>query len=347
MAFTGANMQQDIRRDTPWRVLFNTEEQMEIVKERSVKEEQVNQHATAIRAHTAVLLTNIFFAGNYSLVKFISPAYIGPYGLNVLRVVISLLCFWTVWAFGKTNAGIQHKDWGRFILCAITGVAINQMLFIKGLTLTSTIHAALLILVTPIVVTLFALWVLKERFTIFKALGLSLGIGGAVFLILQRESGQHASNYLLGDILIVINAVAYSIYFILVKPLMQRYSPLHVTRWVFTIGLFMLLPFGWHQTAAIEWRTFQWPQLAALFYISVCGTFLAYFLTAYGLQKLGASVTGAYIYTQPVFAVVIAMLFLNEEMTWQKVLAALLIFTGVYFVNLKRGENQDEKSRTP
>lgn len=296
------------------------------------------ENSTAVKAHVTVLLTNVFFAGNYSLVKSISPTYIGPYGLNVLRVAISLLCFWAVWAFGKTDAGIRRKDWGRFVLCALVGVAINQMLFIKGLTLTSTIHAALLILVTPIMVTLFALWVLKERFTIFKAAGLSLGIGGAVFLILQRESGQHATDYLFGDILIVINAIAYSIYFILVKPLMQHYTPLHVTRWVFTIGLFMLLPFGWQQTAAIEWSTFHWQQWTALFYISVCGTFLAYFFTAYGLQKLGASVTGAYIYTQPVFAVVIAVLFLAEEMTWQKILAAVLIFTGVYLVNLKRKE---------
>lgn len=325
-----------IRRDTPQRVLSNIQGQMEIVKERSVGATLEKEKSSATRAHMAVLLTNLFFAGNYSLVKSISPSYIGPYGLNVLRVAISLLCFWSLWAFGKTGAGIQRKHWGRFFWCAVTGVAINQMLFIKGLTLTSTIHAALLILVTPIVVTIFALWVLKERFTFSKALGLSLGIGGAVFLILQRESGQHATNYLLGDLLIVINAISYSVYFILVKPLMQHYSTLHVIRWIFTIGFFMLLPFGWQQTAAIEWNSFQWPQWTALFYVSVCGTFLAYYFNAFGIQKLGASVTGAYIYTQPVFAVVIAMLFLTEEMTWQKILAGMLIFTGVYFVNLKR-----------
>ncbi|HEU4903285.1 MAG TPA: DMT family transporter, partial [Flavisolibacter sp.] len=194
----------------------------------------------------------------------------------------------------------------------------------------------LLILVTPIVVTLFALWILKERFTLAKALGLALGIGGATFLILQREASQHATNYLLGDLLIVINAIAYSIYFILVKPLMKEYSTLHVTRWVFTLGFLMLLPFGWNQTAAIEWSAFGWQQVIALLYVSVLGTFLAYFFNAYGLRKLGASVTGAYIYTQPVFAVLIAILFLNEHITWQKVLAALLIFTGVFLVNLKK-----------
>lgn len=287
------------------------------------------------RAHIAVLFTNLFFAGNYSLVKLISPKPIGPFAINLARVAISLLLFWVVWAFGKTAAGVERKDWGRFLLCAITGIAINQMLFIKGLTLTSTVHAALLTLVTPIVVMLFALWVLKERFTLYKAAGLSLGIGGAVFLILQREAGSHANNYLLGDVLIIINAISYSVYFILVKPLMERYSALHVIRWIFTIGFFLLLPFCWQETAAIPWDSISWKQVAALLYVGTAGTFLAYYFNVYGIAKLGASITGSYIYTQPVFAVGIAIFALDETVTWQKLVAAVLIFAGVFLVNLK------------
>lgn len=289
-----------------------------------------------LRAHTAVILTNVFFAVNYSMVKLISPSLIGPFALNVVRVGISLVLFWVVWLFGKTAAGIDKKDWPRFLWCALTGVVINQLLFVKGLTLTSTIHAALLILVTPIVVTLFAFWILKERFTVYKALGLALGIGGATFLILQREGGQHATNYLLGDVLIIINAISYSVYFILVKPLMERYSPLHVIRWVFTIGFFGILPVGWQQTADVSWQAFGWQHLAALFSVCVLGTFLAYYFNIYGIQKLGASITGTYIYTQPVFAVAIAIIFLDEALTWQKIVSALLIFAGVYLVSKKK-----------
>ena len=207
------------------------------------------------------------------------------------------------------------------------------MLFIKGLTMTSIVHAALLTLVTPIVVMLFAIWVLKERFTLYKAAGLSLGISGAVFLILQREGGQHASNYLLGDVFIIINAISYALYFNLVKPLMERYSPLHVIRWVFTLGLFMMLPFCWGQTAEIEWSNLSWVQLLILFYVAAAGTFLAYYFNIYGIAKLGASVTGSYIYTQPVFAVAIAVVAFSETVTWQKLLSALLIFGGVFLVN--------------
>lgn len=291
------------------------------------------------KGHLAVLLTNLFFAVNYSVIKLISPQPIGPYALNVLRVVISLIFFWGIWLMSDTPAGFQKKDWGRFVLCGLTGIALNQMLFIKGLTLTSTIHASLLILITPVMVTAFALWVLKERFTIYKAFGLALGIGGATFLILQRSSSS-VDESVLGDILILANAVFYSIYFIIVKPLTKLYSPLHVIRWVFTIGFFFILPFGWQQTMEIEWSRFAWYHFAGLFSLSFLGTFLAYYFNAYGIRVLGAGVTGSYIYTQPFIVVLIATLFLNENLTWQKIISGVMILAGVYLVSYRSRENR-------
>jgi drug/metabolite transporter (DMT)-like permease len=288
------------------------------------------------KAHLAVLGTNLFFAANYSLVKYISPALVKPFALNVLRVGGSLVLFWLLWLFSKNKAPIKKQHISRFLLCGLTGVAINQMLFLKGLTLTSTIHASLLILTTPLLISIFALWVLKEALTIYKVAGLVLGISGSVLLVLQKESGAHATNYLLGDLFIFINAISYTLYFILVKTLMEQYSPLQVIRWVFTFGLLMILPFGWSEAAAIDWNAFTYPHLAALAAIVLTGTFLAYVFNAYGIQRLGAGITGSYIYTQPVFAVLIATLILSEALTLHKLIAALFIFSGVYLVTLKK-----------
>lgn len=280
--------------------------------------------------------TNVFFAANFSLVKSISPAVVQPFALNILRVGISLLFFWTAWLFARQKVGIKQEHLGRFLLCGLTGVAINQMFFIKGLTLTSTIHAALLILVTPLLISILAVWILKEALTLFKVAGLFLGIGGSVLLILQKESSSNAPNYLLGDLLIIINAISYTVYFILVKPLMAQYSPLQVIRWVFTFGFFMILPFGWGELSVVEWPQFATSHWLALAGVVITGTFLAYVFNAYGIQHLGAGVTGAYIYTQPVFAVVIATVFLTETLTLPKLLAGLLIFTGVYLVSFSK-----------
>src|SRR6185436_9168376 len=95
------------------------------------------------KAHIAVLCTNLFFAANYSMVKYISPSLVKPFALNILRVGVSLLLFWLFWFWNKSfssekavKAGIQKKDLGLFFLCALAGVGLNQTLFIKGLTLT-------------------------------------------------------------------------------------------------------------------------------------------------------------------------------------------------------------------
>jgi drug/metabolite transporter (DMT)-like permease len=280
------------------------------------------------KAHIAVLLTNFFFATNLSLVKHISPSLIGPYGVNLFRVGIALLLFWLLWAFSKQEAGIEKKDVPRFIGCALTGVVINQMLFVKGLTITSTLHAALLMLTTPLLIGVLALWWLKEKFTMQKAVGLLFGIGGALLLILSRDARGIASVQ--GDLLILINAISYAIYFIMVKPLTSRYSPLHVIRWVFTFGFIMIVPFSWQDAVEANWQSAAVSQWLALGSVVLCGTFLTYSFNSYSLKHLGAATTGSYIYTQPLFAALIAALFLQEGFSIEKVIAGVLIFGGVF-----------------
>jgi drug/metabolite transporter (DMT)-like permease len=291
----------------------------------------------ATKAHIAVLSTNLIFAVNFSLVKYWSPAFVKPYALNLLRVGGSLILFWLLWTMGATRPHIQRKHWPRFLFCGLTGIAINQMFFIKGLTFTSAIHASLLILLTPILITVFAFAVLKEKVTISKAFGLALGIGGAVLLIFSKELSVSATNYLLGDLLIIINAISYTIYFIIVKPLMAEYPPLHVVRWVFTFGFFIILPFGWNEFFSIRWESLEWSHYLSITFIVIAGTFLAYFFNIYGIQHLGAATTGAYIYTQPVFAAIIAIILFHEKLTTPKLIAAFMIFLGVFLVSFKRG----------
>jgi drug/metabolite transporter (DMT)-like permease len=288
------------------------------------------------KAHIGLLLTNLFFGLNYTTVKYLTNNhFIGPFGINVIRVAVAAALFWILFLFKPGKPGIDKKHIPRFILCAITGVAINQLLFIKGLSLTYSIHASLLILITPILITIFAAFVLKEKVGIAKIAGLLLGIGGAMVLILNRQNAGAGSNVLLGDVFVIINAVSYTIYFILVKPLMSSYNAVHVIRWVFTFGLVMVLPFGWQEFSQVNWPSFSFTEYSSLFMVVILGTFFTYLFNVYGIKVLGASVAGNYIYTQPFFAAGIAMIFLKEPLDWYKVFAAILIFTGVYLAGKK------------
>jgi drug/metabolite transporter (DMT)-like permease len=295
-----------------------------------------NKHITA---HVALLLTNLFFAINLSAAKHLTSLQLAkPFGINVVRVGVSAILFWLLFVLKPVDVKIQKIDRLRLVWCALTGIAINQLLFLKGLSLTYPIHASLLMLTTPILIVFFAAWVLKEKIGPLKIMGLILGISGAAVLVLVKHNAAPGDNIIAGDLMILVNAISYTIYFILVQPLMMKYNAVVIIRWIFTIGLIMVLPFGWTEFTAIRWADFTPTDFTCMLLVVFSGTFLAYLFNIYGIKILGPSSAGTYIYTQPFFATAIAMVFLKEGLPLYKVVAAVLIFTGVYLAN-KRKKN--------
>lgn len=285
-------------------------------------------------AHIALIFTNLFFAINLTAVKHLTNLELAkPFGINVVRVGVSVLLFWLLYVFKPVNIKIDKSDRMRLFLCAVVGIAINQLFFLKGLSLTYPIHAALLLLITPILIVFFAAWILKEKLGLLKVGGLALGISGAMVLVLAKNNSGNGDNVLLGDLFIIINAISYTLYFILVKPLMLKYNPIVILRWLFTIGLFFVLPFGWIEFTQIPWERYTVIDFTSMGLVVLTGTFLAYLFNLFGIKMLGASIAGFYIYTQPVFAALIAMLFLHEQLEGYKILSAILIFSGVYLTN--------------
>jgi drug/metabolite transporter (DMT)-like permease len=295
------------------------------------------------KAHAAVLGANFIFGANYAIVKYITPSFLHPFALNVVRILVSLALFWSLFLFKPAKIKIEKKHIPRFLLCALTGVVINQIFFIKGVSLTTPIHSALLSLATPIFITLIAAWLLREGFTWLKFIGLLLGIGGASLLILLKDTGHAGNDIILGDIMVLINAISYSFYLVLVRPLMKTYTGIQVLRWIFTFGALVILPFGMHEFITTHWAAFDVSHWIALGVVAVGATFLAYLLNVYGISIIGASATGAYIYTQPVFAAVIAIIFAGEHFSLIKLIAAVLIFTGVYLANSRKSESAEVK----
>lgn len=287
-----------------------------------------------IKPHLALIGTNVFFAINFTAVKYlINGHFILPFGLNFIRMLITAILLWFFYLFQKKKEPIQKIHYKRFFICALLGIVINQLLFIKGLSLTYSIHASLLMLTTPIFITIIAAWILKENLSFNKILGLTLGVTGAVILMLHKKNSGSGSNVLWGDIFVILNAISYSYYFVLVKPLMKRYHPITVMRILFTMGVFIALPFCWSEFTATPWPQYHSTQFGVLFLIIFCGTFLAYTFNVYGIKHLGASVSGAYIYSQPIFASIIAIVMLGEVLDIYKIVSAAFIFVGVFLNN--------------
>jgi drug/metabolite transporter (DMT)-like permease len=202
--------------------------------------------------------------------------------------------------------------------------------------LTSPIHASLLVLTTPIVITLLAVVFLKERLNSLKILGLLLGIFGGVLLVFSRDiSVVNKSGQALGDMFVVFGAISYATYVVLMKSIAHKYTNTAILKWVFLIGSLISIPIGWHDLCLVQWSSFDALSWFCLFYIVVGATFFAYQLVNFGIYKLGASVAGSFIYSQPFFATIAAIILLNETITLTKLLSAGLIMTGVFLANYK------------
>ena len=289
------------------------------------------------KARAAVLLGNFFFGTTVIAVKHITPGLLSPLALTAIRISVTALLFWFLYAARPIKMGIAKKDFLLLFFCAIAGITLNQTFSMRGMSLTSPIHASLLVLTTPIAITFLAAWFLRESLSALKLTGLFLGISGGALLIFSRDlSSVATASQSMGDLFIVIGAISYSTYIVSIKPLIAKYKAIHIFQWVFLFGTLISLPLGWQDIAKITWSSFDAVSWFCLVYIVLGATFFAYQLMNYGISKLGASVTGSYIYTQPFFATLASMIILGETLSLPKIVAAVLIMSGVFLTNYKK-----------
>jgi len=281
-----------------------------------------------------MLLVGLLYGTNYSIVKIITPEYILPFGLIVIRVAIAAACFWLIGL--SVNEKINWRaDWVRIVLCAFFGVGINMLFFFKGVSLTTAINGSIIMTLTPVMVFVTSLILLKEKVTLLKVLGLAVGFLGAFLIIYSPGTGISLGNWR-GDVLILLNAMSYGVYLVLVKPLMARYTPITVAKWIFFFGFLLVLPVGWNEFRQIEWQALTAKVYFSMAFVIIGVTVIVYVLNIWALKKVNPSTVGVYIYVQPVFATLIASTFFGEILSIRHLIAALLVFAGVWLV-VKRG----------
>jgi drug/metabolite transporter (DMT)-like permease len=284
-----------------------------------------------VKAHLALLGANLIYGANYSLAKEVVPHWIGPSGMIVIRVCGAVVLFGLLWILKAEWP--RREDTTRFLICAVTGVAVNQLMFFEGLSLTTPIQASIILTANPVLVLLAAALIARESITWRKICGIVLGLLGALVLLVQRDSASGGTNIPLGNFFILINALSYSLYLVLVRKLMAKYRVITVMTWVFLPGLLMVAPFGIGQFNSVNWDLMPDHILYLVGFIVIGTTFLAYLLNAYALVSVSASVVSAYVYSQPFIASSIALSMGKDSLHPSFILAAFLVFSGVYLVS--------------
>jgi drug/metabolite transporter (DMT)-like permease len=288
-----------------------------------------------VQVHGALFLVALIYGSNYSIAKEVMPYYVGPYGLIVIRVVSAAIFFGIFSRLVVKEKIVGWADNMRSVLCGITGIAINQLCFFGGLNLTSPINAALLMVIVPIIVLIFSAILLRERVSMRKVGGIVLACSGA-FLLIYTSRGEAATGNLWGDLLIILNAASYGLYLVLVKPLMQKYNAFTIVSRIFAVGALIVVPFGFHQVMSPDYRSFPEEIWWAIVFMVLAVTIVAYLFNTWALRYANPSLVGAYIYLQPLMAIVVAIGFGKDVFTLQKGIYALLIFAGVYLVSRTR-----------
>lgn len=285
-----------------------------------------------IRVHIALFLVAVIYGANYSIAKIALPEYLAPFGFILLRITAATFLFWIFSLFGTYEKIKDKKDLLLLVVCSLFGVAMNQMLFFKGLSLTNPINASVIMTTSPIMVMLVAFLMKREKLTLLRVIGVFIaGIGA--YLLLTKDGISISKGTFLGDLLILLNGTSFAIYLVLVKPLMGKYKAITVIKWIFLFGIIFTIPFGRNELLTVNWNIMPTSVWLSIIYVIIGATFIVYLLNVWALKFVNSSVVGIYIYLQPMISTLIAVSFRGDELGVTTILYSMLIMLGVYVVS--------------
>ncbi|WP_282030323.1 DMT family transporter [Winogradskyella eximia] len=280
----------------------------------------------------ALFMVQLLYGLNYTIAKTVmNENFIKPFGFVLLRVIGATILFWILSLFVPKEK-IERKDYLKLMVASLFGVVINMLFFFKGLEYTSPIHASSIMTIIPIIILVLSAYILKEKVTKLKIAGVILGLAGALVLTLYGKSSRVGDNIPLGNLLVFLNAVSYSIYIILIKKLTAKYHPFTFIKWLFLFGLIILTPFGYSELQEVQWHTFTPYTTFSVLFVVIGATFGTYLLNPLALNKLKASTVGIFIYLQPAIAALFALAMGADFIDTIKITAMIIIFLGVYLV---------------
>ena len=290
------------------------------------------------RAHLALLCTTIIFGLAYNIVKSLMPVVLSPMQLIFIRLLGVMVIFWLFQRIFVPEK-VERKDLVMLAVCGMFGFALNQALFYEGLNLSTPLDASLIHVLNPILVMVFASVLIGEKVTWKKAGGIALGASGVLILVLYGRQRSFHGNHALGNILIFLNMVFYALYLVLIKPLIGKYHTTTILKWVSFFGFIFVFPLSIKPALEINFAAITFMAWLGIIYIIVLNTFVAYLLINYALRSVSTTVVSYYSYLQPVIAGIMSVTVGQGGITVPKIIAALLIFSGVWVVN--RSNNQE------
>ncbi len=290
--------------------------------------------------HLALIGVQHMF-GTWPIVGKIALRSMSSTSLVALRVVGASVAFMLLQVKLGQLRKIPRRDLAWLVLCSMLGVALNQLLFVKGVALTTVINATLLGTTIPVFTLVVSIAFGYDGISLRRTLGIALAASGVIYLVDPLRADFSAQTNT-GNLLIVASSLFYGAYIAVSRDLFKRYGALNVISWMFCIGCLVTVPVGAYALSGDNLQAAPVTVWLAVIYIILVPTVVAFYLNAWALTRVTPSTVATYIYLQPLIAFGLAPLILGETFNSRILIASLLIFAGVGVVT-KRGRSRAVK----
>lgn len=288
--------------------------------------------------HIACFTAYAIFGINIIVCKDLTGGHlISPIALFTLRSLGAGALFWILSLFGP-HEKVEKKDYIKIFAAAFLGYFVTQLTFLIAIPDVTPMHCSIMSAMSPIYTMFIAAIVLKEPLSWQKSGGVLLSLSGIIFLILNNAGARSGASEstLMGLFMMFLNSFSFSLYLGIFKPVIQKYSVVTFMKWIFLFSSIMALPFSYEEMFSLSWTRIPSAQLWELGYLVVFATFISYFLIPYGQKRIRPTLVSMYSYIQPIIATVLSIILGMDILTWQKILAAAMVFGGVIIVSRSR-----------
>lgn len=282
---------------------------------------------------SALMIHHLLGALTFPIAKY-GLAIIEPFTFAFYRYGLSSIVLLGVVRFRKANKPpIEKKDYLKIVGLGCLIIPFNQTAYLFGQSLTGAGHGALLFATVPIWLFLGALVYLKEKFVLRRAAGVALGLTG-VAVIITTGAVELGTQYLIGDLIILIAVFAWVTYTILGRPLVFKYGAFRVTAYALASGSALYFPFGLYRAFTFDYTAATFGAWLTVIYVALGVSVTAYVLWYWVLKYLEATRVAVFHNLQPVIASVIAFIFLGEPIGWAFIIGGAVVLTGVIITEI-------------
>ena len=292
----------------------------------------------SIFGHIACFTAYLIFGLNIVVCKDLtSSGAISPLALFTLRSLGAGMLFWLISLF-LPKERVESRDLLKIFVASVLGFFLTQISFLMAISRITPMDCSIVASLSPLYTMFIAAYVLKEPLSAQKIGGVVLSLCGVLYLILNSVTSTSAvvQTTPIGVLLMIANSLCFSLYLGIFKPTIAKYSVVTFMKWIFLFSTLLSLPFSAKEIVHTDFAALPLSYMAELAFLIICATFVTYFLIPVGQKRLRPTLVSMYSYVQPIVAIVVSIYVGMDTLSWQKVLAAVTVFTGVIIVSRSR-----------